>query len=211
MRLPSMDGLHPRLEALSCGSPCPHRDADEPAHPAPHAAEVRALAFVSTLLMLARGEGAPPLQDLLAQQVAAMVNGGCLVRFARDGRLAPVAVWHTDAMARDAWQALLASRPAVFSDYDAFSRQLQRRRSAVRMPGVRADQLRLWVTKTVADLFIGLGLRSLVVAPCVAPTREVVGSLTVWRDGEAEPLSEDDLTFVECVAQRVGAELACCI
>jgi hypothetical protein len=161
--------------------------------------------------MLARGEGAPPLQDLLAEQLAATANGGCLVRFAKDGRLEPVAVWHTDAMARDAWRGLLTSQPAVFSEYDAFSRQLQRRRSAVRMPGVRPDQLPLWVSSAVAELFVRLGLRSLVVAPCTAPTREVVGSLTVWRDGEGELLSEDDLTFVECVAQRVGAELACCI
>ncbi len=192
-----------RRAALAVDNARLYREAQEAeARSRQQAARVRALAEASR----AFAEASLDLQavlDTVSRHIAGAIDDLCVVRLlSEDGCwLEPVAVHHTDPDALALMRDLVARDP--FPADEGFLGQVIQRGEPLFIPQLSDEDLARLIKPEYAPYLERYRLASALAVPLRVGGR-VIGAIGAWRATPDRPFTEDDLTFLQELADRAA-------
>jgi signal transduction histidine kinase/DNA-binding response OmpR family regulator len=140
---------------------------------------------------------------LVVEQVAEAIGDVCVLRrIAADGHtLEVVALHHVDPQALALARALFASVPQRADQ--GISGKVIRNKRGVLLPVIDPEVARSQARAMYLPYLERVGMHSLIVVPLVVRDR-VLGTLAVSRDQPGRPYAEEDLHFLEAIADRAA-------
>lgn len=170
-----------------------------------NAYHTQALADLSTTLAAVRLDFQAVL-DVTAQHATGLIGDACVIRLVSDDRkyLEVASLYHSKSMTLDILRALLKASPLPL-DAGLEGRVTQTGQPAL-VPVISPAQLKSSLPSPDRSIWERIGIHSMLVIPLGAHG-EVLGTLTMTRDGPGRPYTQEDLAFLQDIADRAALSI----
>lgn len=167
-----------------------------------HAFRTQALADLSNTLAAVRLDLQAVL-DVTAQHAAGLIGDSCVIRLASDDRkyLQVASLYHSTSTTLAILRELREANPLLLKA--GLEGQVIQTGQPVLMPVISPEQQRSILPSAERSVWERIGVRSLLVIPLGAHG-EVLGTLTLTRDGPGRPYTPEDQAFLQDIADRAA-------